>query len=690
MAVKNKRKQKRENSSVEPKEDSNGNDQSHRKSKRPKRLPSKDKQQDQNQEKTQSKRRNQKSKRNNQKNKKPKKEEELNASGMIKLLKESFQKFKQMIFWGLILSVMFYLRFSEEGFGAFQKFRTSEDLYKVLESESHFTKKQIKTQYRKLVNEFHPDKNPNCKECEEKITKINKAYEILKSKESRKIYDETKGVVNPIRSSAKSLNSANIRKEVLEAKKPVVIQIYADNDEKSRQFSSFWEDFMVEHSYLNFARINMTTEPKLANSFEFGVEELPFVFSYVPNRDYEFFEFDYYMEGSTMVLMKKFLKKMIKRNAEPIGFKEYLELERDENMKVVFVRRESSSLVFESLALSMKGKHNIEFYSTHLNEHKKFYRHFKNDNINYILLMPKGVEDGVRVVYLNEARMGFGAENKPEPKIENDLDDTSEDSYKEPGNWGATKSEELKTSKKVLKHYLVGNYIKSQIFPKIFKHSFINFCKTDFTSFDGQIPLPTMSILVIKGTDEEGYKKNRAFIEQLKSDYEKDIFKTLYSMSENVNAHVHRYQFGELDIVENSVLYDTLIKPLSLKNPKVLIYLSDSSRYMLLNNFQDLEDILEDSKEGIFQDYRNFKSMMASHLEFEDLLKNENIGFFDVLAWETQHLFWKGIGFLVVLLIMNNYLIKMPTQRLVTAFTVMSCLFLAFLVIKQMKTELIW
>ena len=210
---------------------------------------------------------------------------------------------KQMIFWIVVLSLMFFLRFNEEGFGAFQRVRSKEDLYKVLESESHFSPKQIKKQYRKLVGEFHPDTNPNCTICEDKITSINKAYEVLKDPEARKIYDQTKGIVDPIRSQAKNLDQKTFREKVVEGNRPIVIQIYAENSERSKSFSGFWEDFIVEHSYLDYARINMSTEPKLANSLGFGVDELPFVFSHVPGRDYEFFEIDEYYEGSTSCLL---------------------------------------------------------------------------------------------------------------------------------------------------------------------------------------------------------------------------------------------------------------------------------------------------------------------------------------------------------------------------------------------------
>ena len=63
------------------------------------------------------------------------------------------------------------------------------DLYKILGVEKTASDKDIKSSYRKLAHEFHPDKNPNNKEAEEKFKEINNAYSILSEPEKRKHYD---------------------------------------------------------------------------------------------------------------------------------------------------------------------------------------------------------------------------------------------------------------------------------------------------------------------------------------------------------------------------------------------------------------------------------------------------------------------------------------------------------------------
>lgn len=48
---------------------------------------------------------------------------------------------------------------------------------------------QIKKAYRKLAMKYHPDRNKDDKEAEEKFKKISEAYAVLSDKEKRQQYD---------------------------------------------------------------------------------------------------------------------------------------------------------------------------------------------------------------------------------------------------------------------------------------------------------------------------------------------------------------------------------------------------------------------------------------------------------------------------------------------------------------------
>ncbi|WP_234408939.1 J domain-containing protein [Marinilabilia salmonicolor] len=62
--------------------------------------------------------------------------------------------------------------------------------YKTLGVSKNATQDEIKKAYRKLAVKYHPDKNPDDKETENKFKEINEAYEVLKDPEKRKKYDQ--------------------------------------------------------------------------------------------------------------------------------------------------------------------------------------------------------------------------------------------------------------------------------------------------------------------------------------------------------------------------------------------------------------------------------------------------------------------------------------------------------------------
>ena len=64
------------------------------------------------------------------------------------------------------------------------------DYYKVLGVEPHADAKAIKTVFRKLARQHHPDVNPGNKSSVEKFKEINEAYQVVSDPAQRKKYDE--------------------------------------------------------------------------------------------------------------------------------------------------------------------------------------------------------------------------------------------------------------------------------------------------------------------------------------------------------------------------------------------------------------------------------------------------------------------------------------------------------------------
>lgn len=63
------------------------------------------------------------------------------------------------------------------------------DYYEVLGVEKSASKEDLKKAYRKLAMQFHPDRNPDNKEAEEKFKEAAEAYEILSDDDKRANYD---------------------------------------------------------------------------------------------------------------------------------------------------------------------------------------------------------------------------------------------------------------------------------------------------------------------------------------------------------------------------------------------------------------------------------------------------------------------------------------------------------------------
>jgi molecular chaperone DnaJ len=64
------------------------------------------------------------------------------------------------------------------------------DYYQVLDLPRTATEADIKRAYRRLAMKYHPDRNPNDKDAEEKFKEAKEAYEILTDTDKRATYDQ--------------------------------------------------------------------------------------------------------------------------------------------------------------------------------------------------------------------------------------------------------------------------------------------------------------------------------------------------------------------------------------------------------------------------------------------------------------------------------------------------------------------
>src|SRR3954468_9505766 len=63
------------------------------------------------------------------------------------------------------------------------------DYYELLQVERGVDERTLKSAYRRLAMEYHPDRNPGCKDSEARFKAISEAYDCLKDPQKRAAYD---------------------------------------------------------------------------------------------------------------------------------------------------------------------------------------------------------------------------------------------------------------------------------------------------------------------------------------------------------------------------------------------------------------------------------------------------------------------------------------------------------------------
>ena len=111
----------------------------------------------------------------------------------------------------------------------------SKDYYKILGIAEFETADNIKTAYRKLARQWHPDIAGDSKEAILRFKEINEAYEILSNKVKKEEYDRARRFYNYAKSSTSDYSNKTKAQETSR-----------DKEKKSKNFNFNWEDFITK------------------------------------------------------------------------------------------------------------------------------------------------------------------------------------------------------------------------------------------------------------------------------------------------------------------------------------------------------------------------------------------------------------------------------------------------------------
>lgn len=253
----------------------------------------------------------------------------------------------------VVLAVVFLLamKAQEESYDYRSLMRMSlPNYYEVLGVERDAPKRDIKRVYYDLSKQWHPDKNPDCAECEKKFSKIAKAYEVLSDDRKRKAYDNNEEVFDVVESDTTDLNDADFD-SLVNASQPWLIQVYTNANDDSREIRDIWERTNQYYAgVINMGRILAEKNPALCKRFK--VRDLPEVIAVIDGEPVSY-KGSYSLKGLTQwmsQLLRGFMKKVEDANLE-----KFLE-EDKESVKFIHIFSKSSKTrtLFRRIAFTMK------------------------------------------------------------------------------------------------------------------------------------------------------------------------------------------------------------------------------------------------------------------------------------------------------------------------------------------------
>jgi curved DNA-binding protein CbpA len=232
------------------------------------------------------------------KNKDKKKEEKNEKTQNYDDLEESLsQEIKKKVFdLGLtmiivlivLLSVYFQYRHEMQQRQSSISEDYETDYYEILGVDYGADLKEIRKKYKEMAKIWHPDKNINCKNCQEKFAQISKAYEVLSDGAKKDEYD-TKGGKSNFKSSY-ILTVKNYHHLVEESNDYWVILVFENTrgNRFNQYISEVWEEVSSKYKHsVKFGVIDVLQGDNILHFLPYKFKFYPNIFTYLHGEDSE-------------------------------------------------------------------------------------------------------------------------------------------------------------------------------------------------------------------------------------------------------------------------------------------------------------------------------------------------------------------------------------------------------------------
>ena len=189
--------------------------------------------------------------------------------------------------------------------------------YEVLGLENGATRAEIRKAYRELAKVWHPDKNPDCKSCQEKFKLIAKSYEHL-TEEMARGSDDSKMGKSMFNSSPFYLTTKNYHRLVEQSNDFWVILVYEgqSGNNHNKYVAEVLDEVSVKyHNIVKFGVIDVLRHENLLHFLPFKFQYFPNIFTLLHGHSELFENFDLF----SVTTLNQFVEQSFINNVELVS-----------------------------------------------------------------------------------------------------------------------------------------------------------------------------------------------------------------------------------------------------------------------------------------------------------------------------------------------------------------------------------